>query len=273
MPLDKAMGEIKGVFYQRYMDDWCVLTRSKSALRKVVKRTHKVMRDLKFHLHPLKTYIGKIARGFNFLAYYMDYQKILPSKETIRRFHERATALYETPQACPERSRRAGNNHHVPQFPRRRRRHTPKTAVSRDISEYLVNEAAPTNAYLEGVLQNLLGHSCTITGGHPCGDAEALRPMEKLAEIRYDHHRGICNLRAKLPALHVFLFHARISRTHHGCGRCWLGFISVHKQNLKVNQRNLNGIPNRLTSRTNTARRQFSYKLILDKLSTFSVVR
>ena len=157
MPLDKAMGKIKGVFYQRYMDDWCVLTRSKSALRKVIKRTHEVMRDLKFQLHPLKTYIGKIARGFNFLAYYIDHEKILPSKETIRRFHERTTALYETPQACPERSRRAGNNHHVPQFPRRRRRHHPKPATSRDISEYLVNEAAPTNAYLEGVLQNLLG--------------------------------------------------------------------------------------------------------------------
>jgi hypothetical protein len=143
MPLDKAMGKIKGVFYQRYMDDWCVLTKSKSALRKVVKRTHEVMRDLKFRLHPLKTYIGKISRGFNFLAYYMDYEKILPSKETIRRFHERATALYETPQS--------GNNQ-----AHRRRRHAPKTVVSRDISEYLVSEAAPTNTYLESVLQNLL---------------------------------------------------------------------------------------------------------------------
>ena len=95
IPLDKAMGNIKGVFYRRYMDDWCVLTKSKSALRKVVKRTHEVMRDLKLQLHPLKTYIGKISRDFNFLAYYMDDQKILPSKETIRRFHERATALAE----------------------------------------------------------------------------------------------------------------------------------------------------------------------------------
>ena len=144
IPLDKAMGKIEGVFYQRYMDDWCILTKSKSALRKVVKRTHEVMRDLKLELHPLKTYIGKISRGFNFLAYYMDYQKILPSTETIRRFHERATALYETPQP--------GNNHTS-----RRRRHSQKTVASRDISEYFVNEAAPTNAYLEGVLQNLFG--------------------------------------------------------------------------------------------------------------------
>lgn len=151
IPLDKAMGKIKGVFYQRYMDDWCVLTKSKSTLRKIVKRNHEVMRDLKFQLHPLKTYIGKISRGFNFLAYYMEHQKILPSKETIRRFHERATALYETPQS--------GHNP-TP----RRRRYTPKTAASRDMSEYLVNEEAPTNAYLEGVLQNLLALAARSPG-------------------------------------------------------------------------------------------------------------
>lgn len=73
----------------------------------------------------------------------MDDQKILPSKETIRRFHERASALYETPQS--------GNNHTI-----HRLRHPSKTATRWDISEYLVNESAPTNAYMEGVLQNLL---------------------------------------------------------------------------------------------------------------------
>jgi hypothetical protein len=140
IPLDRAIGTIKGVYYQRYMDDWVVLTKTKSSLRKVVKMTHGVMRDLRFQLHPLKTFIGKISHGFNFLAYYMDHTKILPAKETIRRFHERATALYETPQS--------GKKH----TPRRRRQPAPQ----RDISEYLVNEPAPTDAYLKGVLQELL---------------------------------------------------------------------------------------------------------------------
>jgi hypothetical protein len=66
------------------MDDWVVLTNSKTALRKVVKITHGVLNALKFYLHPKKTYIGKISHGFNFLGYYMDDQKILPSQETIR---------------------------------------------------------------------------------------------------------------------------------------------------------------------------------------------
>src|SRR3990167_9169768 len=63
IPLDKAMGKIKGVFYSRFMDDWVVLTKSKTALRKVVKITHEVVNALKFQLHPLKTYIGKISHG------------------------------------------------------------------------------------------------------------------------------------------------------------------------------------------------------------------
>ena len=36
IPLDKAMGQIQQIFYARFMDDWIVLTKSKTALRKVV---------------------------------------------------------------------------------------------------------------------------------------------------------------------------------------------------------------------------------------------
>ena len=48
IPLDKAMGQVKGIFYARYMDDWLVLTKSKTALRKIVKITHEVMNALHF---------------------------------------------------------------------------------------------------------------------------------------------------------------------------------------------------------------------------------
>lgn len=81
IPLDKAIGRIKDVFYARYMDDWVILTKSKTALRKVIKSSHYVLNGLYLKLHPSKTYIGKISHGFNFLGYYMDNQKILPSKE------------------------------------------------------------------------------------------------------------------------------------------------------------------------------------------------
>jgi len=150
IPLDKVIGQISGVFYARYMDDWVVLTKSKTALRKVVKKTHEILNDLKFQLHPSKTYIGKIARGFNFLGYYMDDQKMLPSIETIRRFHERATALYEPPQInknVPVRRslKSVGGS-----------RRYKKMVSNRDISEYQVNEPAPTDAYFNNIIVHLL---------------------------------------------------------------------------------------------------------------------
>ncbi len=110
------------------MDDWVVLTKSKTALRKVIKVTHLIMNSQKLHLHPMKTYIGKISHGFNFLAYYFDDQKILPSQETIRRFHERALALYEHPPKTGSYK---------------------KAASGRDISLYQVNEAAPRMTILK----------------------------------------------------------------------------------------------------------------------------
>lgn len=121
IPLDQAMERTKGIFYARFMDDWILLTKSKTALRKVIKLTHKIIKSLKFRLHPTKTYIGKISHGFNFLAYYLDDQKILPSQETIRRFFERASALYEP---SPNRKLKKYKRH------------------QRDVSEYQVNEAA-----------------------------------------------------------------------------------------------------------------------------------
>ncbi len=108
-------------------------------MRKIVKITHKVVSGLKLELHPAKTYIGRISKGFNFLGFYMDEKKILPAKETIRRFRTRATALYEPSQTNRNVSRRSKRNTH-----------------GRDISEYQVNEPAPTEEYMKNILSHLL---------------------------------------------------------------------------------------------------------------------
>jgi len=139
IPLDKAMGQVKGIFYARYMDDWVVLTKSKTALRKIIKIIHDVINKLQFQLHPTKTYIGKIRNGFNFLSYYMDHEKILPATETIRRALERVAALYETSQSNRNKSRRYK-----------------KTASDRDISEYQTNEAVPTDDFFTNSQNHLL---------------------------------------------------------------------------------------------------------------------
>lgn len=140
MPLGQAMGQIKGIFYARFMDDWVVLTKRKTTLNKIVKITHKVLNSLKLEVHPNKTYIGKISHGFNFLGYYMDDQKFLPSQESIRRCFEHATAFYEHPQGNGNKSRRTKKN----------------ASGGRDTSNYQVNEPAPTEEYFQNILEYLL---------------------------------------------------------------------------------------------------------------------
>jgi len=110
------------MFYARYMDDWVVLTQSKTQLRKVVKKTYKIMEDLKLSLHPTKTYIGKITKGFNFLGYYMDGTVLLPSTETIRRMTEKASALYEQGANCKGKCK----------DPKKRRYRSPAKPLYRD---------------------------------------------------------------------------------------------------------------------------------------------
>jgi hypothetical protein len=82
--LDTEIGE--NFAYTRYMDDWVILTSIRGALRRVVKKMHKIMKVLKFRLAIDKTYIGKVSNGFNFLGYRFGREVIescLPTK-TIR---------------------------------------------------------------------------------------------------------------------------------------------------------------------------------------------
>lgn len=92
--LDKAM-ERKNVHYVRYMDDWVILTKTRSELRKLVKLTHKIMKDLKLTLHPDKTFIGKISKGFDFLGYRFTKNGLRLAMLTIQRFQSKLTQLYE----------------------------------------------------------------------------------------------------------------------------------------------------------------------------------
>ena len=93
--LDFAMRKIKGVFYARYMDDWVVLCKTKNQLRKIIKITHEIIDELKFKLHPDKTFIGKIEKGFDFLGYHITPETLKPAKATIERAHQKIKQLYE----------------------------------------------------------------------------------------------------------------------------------------------------------------------------------
>lgn len=80
----------------RYMDDWVVLVKTRRQLRKVVKLTHGVMDYLKLQLHPDKTFIGKVAKGINFLGYQLSPQGIGIAKVSVERAIKKIVCFYET---------------------------------------------------------------------------------------------------------------------------------------------------------------------------------
>ncbi len=65
-PLDDAMS--KHGAYVRFMDDWVIMVKTKHQLRRIIKLTHKILNQIKLKMHPDKTFIGCIKKGFDFLG-------------------------------------------------------------------------------------------------------------------------------------------------------------------------------------------------------------
>lgn len=80
----------------RYMDDWVFLTRTRAQLREVVRRMHRVLEGLGLRIAVAKTFIGRVARGFDFLGYRFNAYGLLGcAEQTVHRFKERYRRLYE----------------------------------------------------------------------------------------------------------------------------------------------------------------------------------
>ena len=54
-----------------------------------------MMADLRVEQHPDKTFIGRIARGFDFLGYWFTTEGLGIASKTVERFAERVSQLYE----------------------------------------------------------------------------------------------------------------------------------------------------------------------------------
>ncbi|NEO81684.1 reverse transcriptase domain-containing protein [Moorena sp. SIO4G3] len=93
-PLDDRMAQL-GCFYVRYMDDWVILAPIRWKLRKAIKATNEVMNELKVLKHPEKTFIGRIASGFDFLGYWFSTSGLGIARKTVERMLENMTRLYE----------------------------------------------------------------------------------------------------------------------------------------------------------------------------------
>ena len=93
-PLDDRMAEL-GCFYARFMDDWVVLAPTRWKLRKAIKAVNEVMAQLRVIKHPDKTFIGRIARGFDFLGYWFSPAGLGIARKSVERMLDKVSRLYE----------------------------------------------------------------------------------------------------------------------------------------------------------------------------------
>ena len=93
--IDDAMAKT-GLFYARFMDDWVVLAPTRWKLRSAIRTINQILAVLKVEQHPDKTFIGRINRGFDFLGYRFQGDRLIGvARKTVTNFVERAFRLYE----------------------------------------------------------------------------------------------------------------------------------------------------------------------------------
>jgi len=94
-PLDDALTD-SGWFYARFMDDWVVLSATRGKLRQAIKRANAILEELRIEKHPEKTYIGRVAHGFDFLGYQFDPNAptgLMIAENTLNNHRERLREL------------------------------------------------------------------------------------------------------------------------------------------------------------------------------------
>ena len=68
---------------------------SRWKLRQAIKVVNEALNDLRVVKHPDKTFIGRIARGFDFLGYWFSAAGLSIARKTVERMVEKALRLYE----------------------------------------------------------------------------------------------------------------------------------------------------------------------------------
>jgi len=93
-PLDEAVQKT-GSFYARFMDDWVILAPTRWKLRKAARIVNQVLNRLKVWQHPDKTFVGRVARGFDFLGYRFTSTTLSVAEKTLKNCRQRIAKLYE----------------------------------------------------------------------------------------------------------------------------------------------------------------------------------
>jgi hypothetical protein len=81
--------------YVRYMDDWVVLASSRWQLRRAIRAVRQQMARLRVMPHPDKTAMGRTAKGFDFLGYWVTPRGLRVAARTVAKMVEKLARLYE----------------------------------------------------------------------------------------------------------------------------------------------------------------------------------
>ena len=93
-----AVGDRCDLKYLHNMDDIIIFGKMRSILQKIVKAVCKILDQIQLTLAKSKTYIGRVAKGHDFLGYRIGEgspDTITISKTTVQRFYQRLQRLYE----------------------------------------------------------------------------------------------------------------------------------------------------------------------------------
>lgn len=77
------------------MDDWVILAPTRWKLRKAIQATNAVLAELQVEKHPEKTFIGRTARGFDFLGYWFSPSGLGIAQKSVERCMAKISRLYE----------------------------------------------------------------------------------------------------------------------------------------------------------------------------------
>ena len=101
--LDKLWDKHPSLWYVRYMDDIVILSTGRWHLRKAVKTLKAWLSRYGFQVHPEKTFIGRVSKGFDWMGAWISatgIEKIAP--RTVSNHHNVLHRLYEQTRHLPE---------------------------------------------------------------------------------------------------------------------------------------------------------------------------
>jgi RNA-directed DNA polymerase len=97
--LDQQLANCNGVRYCRFMDDLLIISKTRWQLRRAITTMNQWFEMAALEQHPDKTFIGRIAHGFDWLGYqFCETGIVSVSPRTQQHHNEKRRRLYE--QAC-----------------------------------------------------------------------------------------------------------------------------------------------------------------------------